>query len=211
MDLDHRAGLLLLLLCLLLLGAAATRQLEAEPEATKGSRDPGQTLTYREAVSNSSCHGFLIGIGTQKGVLTQPLRGPLAAAPGCPTAHLAAACVLATFIFCMSLRNAFFQFNGILWISALPSLTVLALVVQEAQQLCGPTLLTMPTLTCECQKPRSWASGTACTRSMLDAGLVTTCSCKQLTCRKLWALSSNSQTCLCARLLAIGSKQYQQA
>lgn len=73
MDLDHRAGLVLLCLVavLLLSGAAATRQLEAEPEATRGSRDPSQTLTYREALSNSSCHGFLIGIGTQKGVLTQ--------------------------------------------------------------------------------------------------------------------------------------------
>jgi hypothetical protein len=121
MDFDRCAGLLLL--GLLLAGATATRQLEAAPDATKGSRDPSQTLTYHEALSNSSCHGFLIGIGTQKGVLTQP-GGDWLLALGAPSTDWARACVLATAIDCILLLNAFFSAIGVFCNAGLPCLTV---------------------------------------------------------------------------------------
>jgi hypothetical protein len=62
------------LLVLLASAAAATRQLDSDSAAQQPQQEPSPLVatsaaSYEAALANSSCHGFLIGIGTQKGEL----------------------------------------------------------------------------------------------------------------------------------------------
>jgi hypothetical protein len=74
----------LLAVCLLLvlvITNVASRQLESDVEAQQLNRNQkAETsiiqqlqLSYKQALANSSCHGFLVGIGTQKGVCWEGL------------------------------------------------------------------------------------------------------------------------------------------
>lgn len=63
-----------LLLVLLAAAAVATRQLDSDSTAQQPQQHPSEVAannypSYEVALVNSSCHGFLIGIGTQKGEL----------------------------------------------------------------------------------------------------------------------------------------------
>lgn len=64
------ACLVLLLVAAAALESVATRQLDTpqhKKAAQHGSSSTFVQLSYKKALANSSCHGFLIGIGTQKG------------------------------------------------------------------------------------------------------------------------------------------------
>lgn len=68
------ACLVLLLVAAAAVEAVASRQLDT-PQQKKAAQHTSSTfkqLSYQKALSNSSCHGFLIGVGTQKGRALMP-------------------------------------------------------------------------------------------------------------------------------------------
>jgi hypothetical protein len=74
MYLPQSAPVSCFLLVLLASAAVATRQLEFDSAAQQLQEGPAPLVnitaaSYKLALADSSCHGFLIGIGTQKGEL----------------------------------------------------------------------------------------------------------------------------------------------
>jgi hypothetical protein len=72
--------LVLLLVAAAAVEAVASRQLDTPQQkqaARHGSTSTYEQLSYQKALANSSCHGFLIGIGTQKGRVLLLTRWPV--------------------------------------------------------------------------------------------------------------------------------------